>query len=303
MASSARRTSKPSNSSRHCVTSRSSALSSTARIDSLIRYLPGCDRHSSPFQCFDQTVGLNGLGQESLRVHHNVQVLRFTGGDHDHWSVSMMFQGSNARQRFPARTIRQNQIERDGRKPLAAALLVRLSAAPGHFHTIAVRLQDPGEQQSVQALVIDHQDFGSAVAGRGRQRSARQHGEKYASFPRLAVHPYAPPLAFDDALGQRQTKSGPLVTLCRGTVKLLKFDEKPRHVLFRDSDSRVGYLKAKLGGAFEFQANYYTSSLAGEFHRVRQIVIEHLPKPAGVGRHLVHPGIDLGFDLDALLGG
>ena len=40
----------------------------------------------------------------------------------------MMFQGPNARQRFPARTIRQNQIERDGRKPLAAAI-VRLSIA------------------------------------------------------------------------------------------------------------------------------------------------------------------------------
>src|ERR1035441_3975168 len=95
---------------------------------------------------------MNGLGQESLHVHRNVQVLRFTGGDHDHRSVSMMFQGSNARQRFPARTIRQNQIERDGRKPLAAALLVRLSAAPGYFHTIAVRLRSEEHTSELQSL-------------------------------------------------------------------------------------------------------------------------------------------------------
>src|SRR5215831_10886423 len=111
--------------------------------------------------------------------------------------------------------------------------------------------------------------------------------EKPASLTDLAFKPDLAAVHLHEFLRQRKAQAGAL-RFSRVSARLLKFEEDPFLVFWRDSWSRITHLDTH-GPVFTVRPHPYPSPFGGEFDRVSYEVQKHLLNSGSVhGKWLRH---------------
>ena len=120
-----------------------------------------------------------------------------------------------------------------------------------------------------------------------------------AAGAELALQPDPPAMRFYQALGQREPQPGAFVAAGMRGVHLAEFDEDALHIFRPDADAGVGNAQVQLA-VLDRGRNIHLAAI-GEFHRVRQQVVEDLFDPDLVGSDEAEVGRQVELDAESLL--